>query len=416
MRCMRGFLLARLLGVEDYGLLGIIIAYSTLVGQFGDLRTSEAWIHFGNKFLQQGERRQATALVKLVLTAEALMRSVAFLVVMISVDWVATWLVKTPQYNLLFRIYALYMFAQIPSGVCSAILRVAGDYKRHGQVEALVALLELLGCWLVFFSGGGLTAVTILLVLAAFLQSFAMMVCASRVRHKLRLCSWRDSPLTSLQGHYRTILRFLFFTGLYGGLKGIHTHADTLVVGGLLGAAPAGCWRLAKQFIRLFTLPQGALHMLVLPEFARVVQTRGPDFLRHSVRRLSLLSVGLMLFATAGFVLLGPRLVSWVAGGSQYADALPAIHIMLIGVVSLVPSLYAYAALIALGNAGAASKAALVGVFLQLAVLATAVPWLGVSGAAWAFVAFAVTRSLLFFQFLDSSIVRPLQPNATKCG
>lgn len=400
---IKAFLLARLLGAEGYGLLGLIMAYPALVGQCLDVRSHEAVIHFASRFLQLNQPQKALATIKLCLVIELSVRLVGFLAISLSVWWTAVWFTKSTANAPLMAFYGLIVLAAVPRGVCSGVLRISNRYAQYSQADVVGALLELVGSAAILFLGGGLKPLLELYVATACLRSVWLMVAARPALIQLGLPSWRQGTIAALKGERREVLRFLLCTGLMGGLKGIHTHVDVLLVGCFLGPAPTGHFRLAKQIIKLFAIPQNPISLLALPELTRIWHDRGERALRKTVWWLAGVSALLTGAVAALLVLMGPWLIE-LAAGKQYAGAWPTVQIMLLGVALIMAAQFAYAGLIGMGRPALASHAFSAAVLAQTATLIVALPHLGIVGAAWAFVAFAAVRSLLFFYFFHSSI------------
>src|SRR5512142_1313595 len=81
---VQGVLAARLLGLSDYGLIAIVMAYASTVNGVFSFRMSELVVRYAGEYLEKDEKEKASALIKVAGFTEAGVSVLAFLVVAVT--------------------------------------------------------------------------------------------------------------------------------------------------------------------------------------------------------------------------------------------------------------------------------------------------------------------------------------------
>ena len=85
---LMGILSARLLGVQGFGLVGLVMGYASTVNSILSFRMSELVVRYGGEYLETGAKDRAGALVKASALAEATVSVLAFLFVVLDRRWI----------------------------------------------------------------------------------------------------------------------------------------------------------------------------------------------------------------------------------------------------------------------------------------------------------------------------------------
>src|SRR5512143_1312193 len=78
---LMGLLSARLLGVEGYGLVGLVMGFASTVNSLLSFRMGELVVRYGGEYLERDEKDKLAELVRAAALAEAVVSLLAFLVV-----------------------------------------------------------------------------------------------------------------------------------------------------------------------------------------------------------------------------------------------------------------------------------------------------------------------------------------------
>jgi O-antigen/teichoic acid export membrane protein len=399
---IKGLLLARILGVEQYGIVGLTIAYVTVFSQIFDARSTDAVIRFGTEFRETGRPDKIRQIITVCLTAETLMRGIGLICICLTASWASIWLTKTPNNAGLMCCYSLTLIAAIPYGCCSGLVRLYDRFALHGRADAFAAIVELIGILLLWAHGASILSMFMVLIAAAWLKTIAMIIAAFRASGTLLHSGWQLTSWNKLYRSEKSLFNFLFFSNVMGVIKGAQATGDTLVVGWFLSPLYVGYYRLAKQIAHIFIMPAGTLYLVAFPELAKVWQKGGPDKLRRWVRGLSFASVALMLVILVPILVWGAWSIEVIAG-KEFAGAWPTAKVMLLGTIILIAALFPQAGLVAAGFIRGVSNAFFLSTLVYLILLLTITPTFGIVGAAWAYVFFAITRLILLSHQLDST-------------
>src|SRR5512143_1258826 len=93
---VQGILAARLLGLADYGLVVIVMAYASTINGLFSFRMSELVVRYAGEYLEKGEKEKAGALIKAASIGEAAVSVLAFLVVSLTAGLATRLITKTP--------------------------------------------------------------------------------------------------------------------------------------------------------------------------------------------------------------------------------------------------------------------------------------------------------------------------------
>ncbi len=110
---LQGILVARLLGVENYGVLAAIITFTSTINNFASFRMSELVIKYVGHYSEVGDQPRAAAVFKAAALAELSVSILAFGLVYLLAPLGAQYLAKNPATANLFLIYGIVLLANL---------------------------------------------------------------------------------------------------------------------------------------------------------------------------------------------------------------------------------------------------------------------------------------------------------------
>ena len=124
-------LAARLLGVESFGVLGIVTVFVSVINRLTSFRMSELVVNYVGDFSEKGENDRAAAAFKTAAAFESGSSVLAFLLVIVLAPLAATYLAHDSSLATLFVLYGLiipaHMIAESSTGLmnekASSLLR-----------------------------------------------------------------------------------------------------------------------------------------------------------------------------------------------------------------------------------------------------------------------------------------------------
>lgn len=374
-------LVAQILGVEQYGVLSIVIVFVTLVNRLTSFRMDEFAIKYLGDSLVSGQKEMTAAYLKFAILAEGLMSVLAFLVIFVLAPFAATWLVKSPETEYLIRFYGIVVLANLISETSTGTLQV---FNRFGFLSSITVISRVITIGLVlmaFLSKGGLTQVMLAYLVGNFSTAALLAFFAIRESRNQIGEGWWHTSLKRLQGQWSSIFRFTLSTNFSASLSLITKDSDVLVLGFFRGPTEVGYYKLALTLVSQLVLPIKAMADATYPEIVKL-QAKGnwlglSDLLRSTTRLASLYLIpGAIVVA-----LLSPILIS-VLYGSDFMPSVPAFIILLIGQTFANIFYWSRSALLALNMADYPLRVNILVSILKIAGVLLLVPAYGYLGAA----------------------------------
>jgi O-antigen/teichoic acid export membrane protein len=319
-------ILARSLGVEDFGVYSLIMSLVVMAAALCDLGISGSMVRFGAESLATGDDRRLhlvmglAAQAKAVLTVVVVAGSALFLRPILSMVGA----------RLDSRVEAFFLYSLI-TVVIMALSQffppVYQTFKRF-RPQAVFSV-----------SGPGLKA---LLLVALFLAAAHLSVAVALWIEGIAaattlLLYWISSPVGSFDLRVRdpvlrsSMLSFNKWLSLYFIIGTLGGRVDVMMLGGMADAHALGLYGAAMRVVSLLLIACNAYLTVLLPDFARVLSH---DALRRK-RRHAYLMTGAICAGLAVIALVAPLLVRVVFGPS-FAGVTPLIRMMLGGTAAIV--------------------------------------------------------------------------------
>ncbi|MGH7908774.1 MAG: lipopolysaccharide biosynthesis protein, partial [Thermodesulfobacteriota bacterium] len=152
-------ILARLLGVDNYGLLALIIAYVDVLNNFFDFRVWETATKYIGTFWTNREREKTLSMIKLSYIIDILSGILAFIIAILTAKIASSYLIHSPNAYTLVWIYSLSLLIDTANSTSDAILRVFDRFKRIAFVSSFISLFKLILVVLFLYFGMGINGV-----------------------------------------------------------------------------------------------------------------------------------------------------------------------------------------------------------------------------------------------------------------
>ncbi len=385
----QGILLARALGVEQYGTLGIITSFTAVMGQAFDSRSWETSIKFITQFWAQGDERRALAVIKLCYLVDIVTALVAFGLAWTLAGWAARAFLYDPAYTSSIRIYAFVLLCGW-SGGTTALLRIFNRFDLLAKISAGMSALSLAGMVLVLFVWGlGLNGVLWVYVLLAVLSlGIDLYLAAYFLRSRFAVC-WHEAQLGHLAGHRREIGRFLLSTNLTALLKIVQNNAPILALGYWSTPVQVGYYKLAQGFASNLGRVYGPIFQTIYPELSSLWAQRNVGQIRFVLRNLVIAVLPMGLTAVVVSAFWGAKLIQIIAGDEYLPAALPLVILVLVHAI-VACTIWMGPLLLAAGKANKQTLAVAIGSAVMLTALALGTSRWGAIGASMAYLSFYV--------------------------
>ncbi|WP_176695850.1 lipopolysaccharide biosynthesis protein [Phenylobacterium immobile] len=360
---------ARALDVRSVGVLVLINAFAQLVGEVVKFNSWQTVLHYGADALERGDTPGFQQVVRFTLFLDVLssfggiaIAIAAALIFGAQLGWTSADSPAAAFYCLsialmvpatpigLLRLFNRFDFMTAQAPIQSGV-RLAGSLAAWALAPSLTAFL------LIWAAG---TAI-------AFL--YLAWVSLREMRRRGLTTGFRlAGPMTrGLPGAWR----FAWATNAASSLDVAFTHAITLVVGALVGPAPAALWRIGRQVADALGKPAKLLVPALYPELARLRVTEGERAMRKLALQVGVLGGGVGTVLLVATAVAGRPLLTLVMGPA-FADAAGVMVWQVAAAVIGIWALPLEPMLVSLGRPGDAVKVRIV----VAAALLAALPWL----------------------------------------
>ncbi len=381
-------LAARALGPDQYGVLALIITLGQASERLLSFQSWQPLIRYGATLDSDSERDDLRSLFKFGLLLDGLGSAAAWVVAsvcaigahyVLRIPWSSTGMALIYVFSLLFNL----------NGTATAIFRLSGRFRIVAHLQVLNAALRLGASGLVFMMGGGL--IGFVLVWTATQISGSLL----NIGFGLRLLSSRDihrvlsANITEMTKRFPDLWRFTWGANVSLTIWASAQQLDTLIVGWLADPASAGMFHIAKRVSRVVLQVGSQVEAVVYPDLSRLwAAAKRAAFIRLILQtELILAAFGALSFMTMFF--LGGWAIR-ITAGPRFAGAAPLLTVQLFAVALTISGAASRAALLAMGRQPAILRTVLAAALTFYCLVAPLIYLSGAMGANFAHVLFGI--------------------------
>lgn len=378
---VQSILAARLLGVTEFGILGTITVFASVVNKFASFRMSELVIKYVGEYSVAGDTRRAAAVFKAAAIIETLTSMVAFGLIWLLAPLGARFLAKDPTTAGWFVLYGLIILANFMAESSTGLMQIFDRYRTIAGNTVLQSAITLALIALATLRGGGLLEVVLAYMIGKSIGAFALAWLAVREAGLQWGKGWWTAPINLLRDHSRDLVRFAVSTNVSATINLVNKDGELLWVSALTGPTQAGYYKLALSLTNLVQLPVSPLPQATYPELSREAARQNWDNLRLVLRQGSRMAFA-YTFAVGLFLAIFGQALIRIFYTAEFLPAFPALMILLIGMIFADTFYWNRIALLALGQPDYPAKVNLVAALLKVIGIALIVPVYGYLGSA----------------------------------
>ena len=394
---------ARALGVREVGVLILINAFAQLIGEVVKFNAWQTVLHYGAAPVEVGDRPRFQQVMRFALFLDLASSLVGVALAVACALVFGERLGWSPPDSPAAALYGLTILLMAPS-TAIGLLRLFDRFDLIAAQAPVSSIVRLAASGIAVLVGatlGGFLAAWALGTVVAFFYLTVAAVHETRRRGLLAGFRWRGPMTAGLPGAWR----FAWATNLASSLDAAFTHAITLMVGALMGPAPAALWRIGRQVADAIAKPARLLIPALYPELARLHVTEGERAMRRLALQVGLIGGGVGAVLLAVTALLGGPLLSLVMG-EAFAPAATVMTWQVAAAVIGILALPLEPLLVSLGRPGDVVKVRLAVAVILLAALPAAVGAWGLTGAGAALVAAMAALALGMLAMLQRGVGR----------
>lgn len=394
MSMLQGILAARLLGVQTFGVLGIITVFASVINRLTSFRMSELVVNYVGEFTSRDEPARAAATVKAAAAAEAVSSVLAFGLISLLAPVGARYLAHDPSMVGLFTLYGSMVLAHLVVETSAGVLQYLDEFRLQAWVQVGQSGLTLALILAAVLAKAGLSAVVWAYLVGKVAWAIAITISAWIAARRQWGPGWWRAPLSSIFDRRREMARFALSTNLTGTLTLVTRDSEVLWLGALTSPLQVGYYKVALAILNIVLIPVQPLISTTYREVAREVATRRWENVRYLLRSGSLIAAAYSLAAAGGLAVFGVWVVSlW---GSEFLpESYLALLVLLPGVVVVSVFYWNRSVLLPLGLPEYPTKVTLAAALAKVVLIFLLVPRLGAVGMAISLGSFFIGSAVL---------------------
>jgi len=400
MSMLQGILAARLLGVQAFGVLGIITVFASVINRLTSFRMSELVVSYVGEFSSRKEPARAAATIKSAAVAEAVSSVLAFALIGLLAPLGARYLAHDPSTVGLFSLYGSMVLAHLVVETSTGVLQYFDEFRLQAWVQVGQSGLTLALILAAVVAKAGLAAVVWAYLLGKVAWAIAITVSAWLAARRRWGPGWWRAPLSSIRDERRGMARFALSTNLTGTLTLVTRDSEVLWLGALTSPLQVGYYKVALAILNIVLIPVQPLISTTYREVAREVATRSWENVRYLLRSGSLIAASYSLAAAGGLAVFGAWIVSlW--GPEFLPQSYWALLVLLPGVIVVSIFYWNRSVLLPLGLPEYPTKVTLAAALAKIVLIFLLVPRLGAVGMAISLGSFFIgTAALMVWKTL----------------
>ncbi len=308
-------IVARTLGVRDYGVLVLVNGYVLFVGSLIAFSGFHGVVRYGTLALEAGDPARLARIVRFMALTELGFGLLALVITSAAVPFVGPRLGWSPDAMRIAVPYSLAVFATVratPQG----LLQLANRFDLIGLHQAVSPTVRLIGTLVVLATGPSLHAFLVVWLLSSLAEGAAMWGFGLVGWRKLIAGERLPGPWRGVMREDRGFGRFTLLANLDITLQELAPNLAPLTVGWMLGPVAAGLFSLAMRATNLLQQPAKLLGQASYAVLADQVAKRRFDVLRRTVWRSAALAGAIAAPIVLALWLVGDRLLPLIGGKS----------------------------------------------------------------------------------------------------
>lgn len=322
------YLSVRILGMEGFGILAIIMAVTGLVHGLIAISGDDIVTSMANRAVSEGKSDEASRILRFTMMFSIALSLIAYSII-IGLGLYANEFLRIDEANigamLLFGIVGILTSIKAES---MAILRLSDHVSLGAAVTAASSLTRIGVLALVWVMDGSLVGVAWAYIIGAAVNGIGMFITTVITAHQAGITGIFSSLSIKIPSD---ALRFQF--GDYGkkSIIVIVDNVDYIIISQFVGASAVGLYRAARQIVDMAKRPFLLIHSALLTEYSRQWFANELARLRRTLFRFTLLSYMLGIIIFGLLILLRQPIVDIILG-EDFSESSSLMLIMIPGI------------------------------------------------------------------------------------
>ncbi|MCH7517474.1 MAG: oligosaccharide flippase family protein [Candidatus Dadabacteria bacterium] len=396
--------IARILGVSDYGLLSLVLAYVAVLNMFFDLKVWETATKYIGTYWETGEHDKARSMIKLSYILDIGSGVVAFIIAILSAKLISTYIIHSPQAYVFIWIYSISLFVDTANSTSDAILRVFDRFKNIAFINSFQKFFRLIVVVALLYSGLGIKGVLYGFILASFVGfSVRMWLVMKTLKHN-DLQGWLSADISLIRDQWKGIAWFLGNTSFIATLKtGNERYLGILILGYFVGKDAVAFYKIASSIASVVNRIVDPIYEAIYPELVKLASSNAIEDFKNMIKSTTKSLVLIIIPIGVIIIIFAEPIISLVFG-KDYVPATNALRILAAAVLIVRCTFWINPALLSMGRPGLRTIMGVISTFIYLVLMFLLVPGYSYMGAAFAFLGYSIVRSSLAFKFFHDAL------------
>ncbi len=310
---------ARILGPQMFGVLVLAQTYTRFVDQLLNFQSWQALIKYGADSLTANRDSDFRALIKFGFSLDAV-GSIVGTLVALSIIFFASQFFAWDELTIdLAKVYSLTILFHLVS-TPTAVLRLFSRFHTLAWQRVISASIRMVALIVVWFAESGVWVVFAVWMAAQVLDYLILLALGWMELRRQGYGDVLSTKMGRIGQKFSGIWGFVTTTNLSSAVRLGARELDVLIVGGVMGAAAAGIYKVAKQFASIPLKFSDPLQQAVYPDIARLWAENRKSRFRNTIIRVGVLCGLGGIAMWGGFFILGNWMLN-VTVGAEYSSA-----------------------------------------------------------------------------------------------
>ncbi|MCB0754618.1 MAG: oligosaccharide flippase family protein [Flavobacteriales bacterium] len=403
---VKSVVIARSLGVEQYGTYAVIFAFVSTIQEIFNLNFASAFVKYATDYRQKERLDKVKALIKVGYLI-SVVAGLLSIIVIAAVTMLA--------YSVFFDVGGLHgilvLFAAGSSlaflnQLARAILRVYDKFKVNSFVNVIIYSLEFATiCFSLYFFKNDLIMLIINLT-AINVVSFVLLQITAYWEVKEHVSGFWSGQISLLREDKKTMTNFLLNDSLSKTLQKMMKKGDVLILAAFADSAQVGLYDVARKLAFSLLVIKDPLSMAIYPQIARLITAQEVQKIRSFLRTISL--VGFIPFSLGMVILfLFSNEIIGLLFGPEFLGSSTPLFFLVLAIGLEIVFFWAVSYILSLGRTGFRLRASLVSSVVTVTVAFGLVHTYGAAGIAFAILIGAVLLQSSFLLVILRHLQRP---------
>ncbi|MHA1540208.1 MAG: lipopolysaccharide biosynthesis protein [Alphaproteobacteria bacterium] len=394
---------ARGLGVEQFGLLTLVVAYVKFIDKLVDFETWKVIIKYGADDLEKKNHENFLSLIKLGVFLDVASSVVGVILSVGSVFLIAPlmgWPEELVKYVSVYSFIILFNWSSTPI----AILRLFDRYINLTVQQNIMSLFKLIAVTIVFFMDGEVMHYLFAWMIGEILGRLCLFIFGMFELSRSNIGKFRSVSIKNIRKKYKGIISFIITANLDYSVRNTK-NIDIFIISALLSLEAVGVYKIARDISKLLQKIKSPFIQSIYPELSRLRANNNKIDFKKLLFQTSLILGSVVTLVFVCFVILGKTLIYYVFG-TEFLQSYDVSVLCLLGMTVSAFVQFTPSALLSLGRYKVSFYNQIISVLLYLPLTYVTTKYYGIIGAGASFLGFHVIWSMLMLRSLISSLRR----------